>query len=137
MEITGELYDLLKIEKKHKVWSNLTKLCVRGWNASELFKSIRAGYVTEGEYVLYLLSCDGEPVAWGMHLKRYEDSELQLWLYTKPKFRKMGLQKNYIIPYWNNKSNLVYRVQTYNKQQKESFKYVRERSCYTCGVDFL
>jgi len=137
MEMTGELYNLLEIDKNHKVWAVLSKMVVRGWNASELFKKIKNGQIREGEYVLYLLSCDGEPAAWGMHLKRYEDSELQLWIYTKPKFRKQGLQKNHIIPYWNNKSKLVYSVQTANKQQRESFKYVKERTCYNYGISYL
>jgi len=127
MEITGKLYDLRKIDKKDNVWKVLSKMCVRDWLAERTFRKLRDGLITEGEYVLYLLSCDGVPAAWGMKVKYFDrHKDFRLWLYTKPKFRKQGLQKNHIIPYWNNKSKDGYFVSGESKRQMKTFKYVKK-----------
>lgn len=127
MEITGKLYDLRKTDKKDEVWKILSKMTVRGWRAGPTFRNLKNGFYTEGEYLLYLLSCDGVPAAWGMSVNYgFPYGISQLWLYTKPKFRKQGLQKNYVIPFWNEKTEKGYFVHERYRRQIKTFKYVKK-----------
>ena len=129
MEVTGQLYNLMELDINNKVWPVLKKMCVRGWYAGETFRTISSGRRIGGEYLLYLLSCDGEPVAWGMSVKLSLCSSVkQLWLYTKPKYRKMGFQKNHIIPFWNRHSDSIYTFQEKRLRQRKTFKYVKNRN---------
>lgn len=103
---------------KSKVWDRILFLTVSGWSAKLYFTSIRAGVYPNGSFLLRAVYHERKMVAWGFEGQFSPSEERVLWLYTMPEYRKEGIQKNFVLPYFNRKKTKYCVWMEEHKQQK-------------------
>ena len=105
------------------IWNELVKCTVRGWRARDIFRLIRYGHADKFLFAnIRVIRIDSQIAAWGLNIFHQNWSVPELQLYTLPKFRKQGLQKKYIIPYWN-KHSTESHVSHDDRRQRAAFEY--------------
>jgi hypothetical protein len=119
--IASKTINLLTL-KKPEIWEELTKLTVRGWRARDLFILARE----HPEKFLFanirIIRIGGKIAAWGLNIFHEKWAVPELQLFTAPKFRRKGLQKRYILPYWNKRSAQSH-VSLDSDRQRAVFEY--------------
>lgn len=109
--------------KNKKTWETLNFLTVPGWHAAALFHNLK-NKINNKYYTcvsLRLLKLNRKPVAWAAIIKRKYSKEI--WAYTMPEYRNMGLQKNHLIPYWRKYEPGCSFWTCGHVRQRETFKY--------------
>jgi len=125
-KFTFTVLDLYKLPKTSHVWKQLYSLTVKGWHARDEFESIRNKFYSTGKFIILIVYDKSTPIAWGMRVSYNNKVYPNLWLYTKPSHRKLGIQKNIVLPYWN-KKNEKFVVWNDCKRQEETFKYITNK----------
>ena len=118
--------NLNKLPAKSKVWDRILFLTVPGWRAVIDFKRIRGGLYPNGIFFLRAVYHQGKMIAWGFEGHFSPIEEPVLWLYTMPEYRKEGIQKNYVLPYFNRKK-VKYCVWMKDEKQKKAFSLLKNK----------
>lgn len=116
-------FDLRKLRFESPLWDDLLGLTVEGWAAKEEFRLIRRGHYKRGSFKILIVFDGDKPIAWGMRVQWKFDEHPNIWLYTHPEYRNMGIQKNIILPHWN-KVKETFTVWGETDVQKKTFKYL-------------
>ena len=128
-ELKFKTFDLKNLKDK-KLWSDLLKLTVSGWSATSFFYHLKNEPDSKYECNIRVAFYKKKPFAWSLVLKSFERSTPKIWLYTSPKFRKLGVQKIYLIPYWRRKYKDIAKDFIYQADhpcQKATFKYLKNK----------
>lgn len=127
---TSKVFNLKELSPNSSVWNDLYRLTVKGWAARKEFSYIRQGRYKNGSFSVLMVFDGRKAVAWGMRAVWDETFLPNLWLYTDPEYRNLGIQKNIVIPHWN-KTGEKYIVYGGNSEQKATFKYVGKKQSAT------
>jgi hypothetical protein len=110
---------------------SLKKVAVPNWSAQRLFNDL-ANYDSTRSYYsfmqLRMAKTNDKPIAWSLVFQWKTSSNKEIWLYTDPQYRKLGLQKKYLIQYWKNRFGCdvtkKFNYQTIFNNQTQAFKYL-------------
>jgi hypothetical protein len=116
MEITFKTFNLTE-KQTEEFWFRLKQLTVLGWTSRNLFQSFQNGFFWR-KYVPIIRICyiENEPVAWALKFGN------EIHCYTKPDFRCLGIQKNYLMPYMAHKFPCL-KGQKFLDSQRKTFYY--------------
>jgi GNAT superfamily N-acetyltransferase len=124
-------FNLGKTTPNNPIWDQLLSLTVPRWAARRYFKGIRAGLYPEGKFNLLAVfdkttERKDRMIAWGFS-GEFDPSEYPvLWIYTDPEFRGQGIQKEIVIPYFNQKKD-CFCVMMRTAGQKKIFGALRKK----------
>jgi hypothetical protein len=130
MPFNSTVIDLRELPKNSVLWEQLERLTVRGWWGKKLFSLIRRKktFKPTEAYKIMVVYDKGIPVAWGMMVDyNTEIYDPNLYLYTLPNYRRRGIQRDIIIPYWNRQKR-KYTCASNTHRQRKTFQHVTDKT---------
>ena len=121
--------DLLTAESSFLL--SLRRLTVPHWSAQRLFSELADEDSVKKNYSFMQLRMaydDKKPVAWSLLFSYSYTTHKEMWLYTSPEYRRLGLQKRFLIQYWKKKFGYEqaknFSYQAIYENQKKAFSYL-------------